>query len=128
MHGTGRPPQARVPLAVVVIDQAGRVSHWSTGARRLFGPARDDAVGRPATDLMPVSGALPDRRDPTDPAAHGAYDLAGHDLEESLGGQASYPAAGRARLDTSAGPQNRIDVLWWAYPLVGPGPERMLVL
>ncbi|WP_372352515.1 SpoIIE family protein phosphatase [Streptomyces sp. KL116D] len=128
MHGTGRPPQARVPLAVVVIDQAGRVSHWSTGARRLFGPARDEAVGRPATDLMPVSGALPDVREPTDPAARGAFDLAGHDLEESLGGHTSYPAAGRARLDTSAGPRNRIDVLWWAYPLVGPGPERMLVL
>lgn len=23
---------------------------------------------------------------------------------------------------------DRVDVLWWAYPLVGPGPERLLVL
>ncbi|MET8471601.1 SpoIIE family protein phosphatase [Streptomyces sp. NPDC006422] len=118
MHGTGQAPQGRVPLAVVVIDQAGLVSHWSTGARRLFGPPKEDAVGRPAADLLPVSGALPDLEEGPAP----------HDLEESLGGHLSYPAAGRARLDTSAGPRNRIDVLWWAYPLVGPGPERLLVL
>ncbi|MEB8342818.1 ATP-binding SpoIIE family protein phosphatase [Streptomyces endophyticus] len=116
MDGTGQAPQGRVPLAVVLVDDAGRVSHWSSGARRLFGPPREDAVGRPAADLLPVSGALPQEG----PAPH--------DLEESLGGQLSYPAAGRARLDTSAEPRDRIDVLWWAYPLVGPGPERLLVL
>ncbi|MFJ9175295.1 SpoIIE family protein phosphatase [Streptomyces sp. NPDC102360] len=116
MNGTGQAPQGRVPLAVVLVDHAGRVSHWSSGARRLFGPPKEDAVGRPAADLLPVSGALPQEG----PAPH--------DLEESLGGQLSYPAAGRARLDTSAVPRDRIDVLWWAYPLVGPGPERLLVL
>ncbi len=41
MHGTGRPPQARVPLAVVVIDQAGRVSHWA--------PAPAGSSARPGT-------------------------------------------------------------------------------
>ncbi|MFZ3560880.1 SpoIIE family protein phosphatase [Streptomyces sp. BH055] len=116
MHGTGQAPQGRVPLAVVVIDHAGRVSHWSSGARRLFGPPKEDAVGRPAADLLPVSGALPQES----PAPH--------DLEDSLGGRLSYPAAGRARLDSSTEPRDRIDVLWWAYPLVGPGPERLLVL
>ncbi|WP_428951351.1 SpoIIE family protein phosphatase [Streptomyces sp. cg35] len=130
MPGTGRSPQGRVPLAVVVVDRAGRVSHWSTGARRLFGPGREEAVGRPVADLLPVSGALPD--DCVEPEAargpYGAHDGLGHGLEESLGGRTSYPAAGRARLDTSAGPCERIDVLWWAYPLVGPGPERLLVL
>ncbi|MFF0450847.1 SpoIIE family protein phosphatase [Streptomyces sp. NPDC004609] len=50
----------RIPLAVVVVDGAGLVSHWSTGARRLFGPTREEAVGRPAADLLPVAGALPD--------------------------------------------------------------------
>lgn len=131
MHGTAQAPQGRVPLAVVVVDEAGRVSHWSTGARRLFGPTRQEAVGLPATDLLPVSGALPREHADDAPAAHGAYgtyDGWGRGLEESLGGRTSYPAAGRARLDTSAGPRDRIDVLWWAYPLVGPGPERLLVL
>ncbi|MFF2501976.1 SpoIIE family protein phosphatase [Streptomyces sp. NPDC058067] len=153
-RGTGTASQSpvpgRVPLAVVVVDGAGLVSHWSTGARRLFGPAREDAVGRPATDLLPVSGALPDEArgteygilpddargtefgilpddaGGTEYGIDGAYDGLGPGLESSLDGRASYPAAGRARL-TAPGSE-RIDVLWWAYPLVGPGPEKLLVL
>ncbi|MFF1708125.1 SpoIIE family protein phosphatase [Streptomyces sp. NPDC058252] len=116
----------RIPLAVVVVDRDGRVSHWSTGARRLFGAPREDAVGRPAVDLLPVSGALPEDDDPAPYGAYAAYDGLGPDLESSLDGGLAYPAAGRARL-TVAGP-DRIDVLWWAYPLVGPGRERLLVL
>lgn len=54
------------------------------------------------------------------------YDELGPGLEASLGGGAGYPAAGRARVD---GPRHeRLDILWWAYPLVGPGPARLLVL
>lgn len=113
----------RVPLAVVVIDGAGLVSHWSTGARRLFGPAKEDAVGRPAGDLLPVAGALPQGG-----GAHGQDDDLGPDLGSSLHGRTSYPAAGRARLAAAPHAPERIDVLWWAYPLVGPGPERLLVL
>ncbi len=56
-----RPAEAgRVPLAVVVADRDGLVSHWSSGARRLFGVAGPDAIGRPAADLLPVAGALPE--------------------------------------------------------------------
>ncbi|MFF0199706.1 SpoIIE family protein phosphatase [Streptomyces sp. NPDC005017] len=116
----------RVPLAVVVVDREGLVSHWSSGARRLFGVPKESAIGRPATDLLPVSGALPEEREPGLHGAHGGYDGLGPDLESSLGGGLSYPAAGRARLDVPDG--DRADVLWWAYPLVGPGPERLLVL
>ncbi|MBT2383410.1 SpoIIE family protein phosphatase [Streptomyces sp. ISL-11] len=95
-----RAAPGRIPLAVAVVDFAGLVTHWSSGARRLFGHTREEAVGSAATDLMPVSGALS--------AAHG------------------YPSCGRARLtDSGRGP---VDVLWWAYPLVGSGPERLLVL
>ncbi|MGH4029060.1 SpoIIE family protein phosphatase [Actinomycetota bacterium Odt1-20B] len=112
----------RVPLAVIVVDTSGLVSHWSTGARRLFGYAKEDAVGRAASDLLPVSGALPESGAP-----YGAYDGLGPDLETSLDGRISYPAAGRAHLHAFGG-DHRIDVLWWAYPLVGPGPERLLVL
>ncbi|MEU7576921.1 SpoIIE family protein phosphatase [Streptomyces sp. NPDC041068] len=114
----------RIPLAVVVVDGAGLVSHWSVGARRLFGYAKEEAVGRPVGDLLPVHGAIPEDREP-----YGAYDGLGPDLETSLDGRISYPAAGRARL-TGPGraPADRLDVLWWAYPLVGPGPERLLVL
>ncbi|MFF3482775.1 SpoIIE family protein phosphatase [Streptomyces sp. NPDC002701] len=113
----------RIPLAVVVVDRAGLVSHWSRGARRLFGTAREEALGRPVADLLPVSGALPED---DASAPYGPYDGLGPDLESSLDGRLFYPAAGRARLTVTD--SDRIDVLWWAYPLVGPGPERLLVL
>ncbi|MFD4527940.1 SpoIIE family protein phosphatase [Streptomyces sp. NPDC058470] len=116
----------RIPLAVVAVDRDGLVSHWSTGARRLFGASKEDAVGRPAVDLLPVSGALPEDEETAPYGAYAAYDGLGPDLESSLDGRLSYPAAGRARLTVSG--RDRVDVLWWAYPLVGPGPERLLVL
>ncbi|MFF3646608.1 SpoIIE family protein phosphatase [Streptomyces sp. NPDC002564] len=123
----------RIPLAVVVVDGAGLVSHWSVGARRLFGCAKEEAVGRPVGDLLPVHGAIPEDREPYGAyGTYGAVDGLGPDLETSLDGRISYPATGRARLtEPGAGPdggRTRLDVLWWAYPLVGPGPERLLVL
>ncbi|MES4889549.1 SpoIIE family protein phosphatase [Streptomyces sp. NPDC096012] len=127
----GDTPAGRIPLAVVVVDRDGLVSHWSSGARRLFGATREDAVGHPAADLLPVSGALPDdlQGAPT-PDPYEEYDGFGPDLEVSLGGHAAYATAGRARLQphrrTADG--DRLDVLWWAYPLVGPGSSRLLVL
>ncbi|POX42791.1 SpoIIE family protein phosphatase [Streptomyces sp. Ru72] len=126
-HGAAEYTAAgRIPLAVVVVDREGLVSHWSRGARRLFGILREDALGRPAVDLLPVSGALPEGEDTGPYGPYVAYDGLGPGLESSLDGRLSYPAAGRARL--SVPDTERVDVLWWAYPLVGPGPERLLVL
>lgn len=118
----------RVPLAVVVVDRDGRVSHWSSGARRLFGAAREDAVGRAAVDLLPVYGALPEDAEELR-GAYGAEGL-GPGLGTSLEDGLSYPAAGRARLTVPGRDRggDRVDVLWWAYPLVGPGRGRLLVL
>ncbi|WP_262705374.1 MULTISPECIES: SpoIIE family protein phosphatase [Streptomyces] len=126
--GQGEPPvvpeqrrgvHGRMPLAVVVIDAEGRVTHWSSGARRLFGPTRQQAVGRPAVDLMPVSGALRGAEVRTD--ATGSPEL-----DDSGLGTVYYPTAGRARMAEPG--HGQVDVLWWAYPLMGPGPERLLVL
>ncbi|RDG39388.1 ATP-binding SpoIIE family protein phosphatase [Streptomyces corynorhini] len=115
-------PAGRIPLAVVVVDGDGLVSHWSSGARRLFGPAREQAVGRPAADLMPVAGALADEEPGV---AHGGYDP-GDELGPGLHARGSYPTAGRAKVSDPG--RGRTDVLWWAYPLIGPGPGRHLVL
>jgi len=123
----GHAEAGRVPLAVVVVDRDGLVSHWSRGARRLFGATKEEAIGCPAADLLPVSGALPDDEEDIPPYdVYAAYDGLGPDLESSLDGGLSYPAAGRARLTVPGA--DRVDVLWWAYPLVGPGRERLLVL
>jgi hypothetical protein len=94
----------RLALAVAVVDRDGLVSHWSSGARRVFGAAEEAAIGRPAIDLLPVTGALEPDADPV----------------------SRHPTAGRARLTVPTG--GRVAVLWWAYPLAGPGPERLLVL
>ncbi|MDQ0384352.1 serine phosphatase RsbU (regulator of sigma subunit)/anti-sigma regulatory factor (Ser/Thr protein kinase) [Streptomyces sp. DSM 42143] len=123
---SGDPMAGRVPLAVVVVDRDGLVSHWSRGARRLFALPKEEAIGRPAADLLPVSGVLPGTDDADDHDSHADCDGLGPDLESSLDGGLSYPAAGRARLTVPD--DDRVDVLWWAYPLVGPGPERLLVL
>ncbi|MFD5004791.1 SpoIIE family protein phosphatase [Streptomyces mutabilis] len=123
---SGDPMAGRVPLAVVVVDRDGLVSHWSRGARRLFALPKEEAIGRPAPDLLPVSGVLPGTGDAGDHDSHADCDGLGPDLESSLDGGLSYPAAGRARLTVPD--DDRVDVLWWAYPLVGPGPERLLVL
>ncbi|MGW6512585.1 ATP-binding SpoIIE family protein phosphatase, partial [Streptomyces niveus] len=48
------------------------------------------------------------------------------ELGPELHGRSSYPTAGRAKLSDPGRP--RLDVLWWAYPLAGPGPGRHLVL
>ncbi|WP_307624280.1 SpoIIE family protein phosphatase [Streptomyces sp. V3I7] len=145
-RAAGNGTAARVPLAVVVVDRGGLVSHWSSGARRLFGAAKEQAIGRAALDLLPVSGALPEGDEITPYGAYAAYDGLGHDLGSSIDGRQNYPAAGRARLTVPADEpgeariphsrtefpasdgRRRKDVLWWAYPLVGPGPERLLVL
>lgn len=108
----------RVPLAVAVVDENGLVSHWSSGARRLFGVTRQEAIGCPAGELLPISGVLGQREEDC-----GGF---GPELDGAPGGSLSYPASGRARIDEPE--HGRIDVLWWAYPLVGPGSGRILVL
>ncbi|MEW2544632.1 PAS domain-containing protein [Streptomyces sp. NPDC047002] len=100
----------RIPLAVAVVDRDGLVSHWSTGARRLFGHSDGEARGRRADDLMPVAGALAAQEQGV---AHGP----------SGGRGTAAPAAGLATACASDGA--RTDVLWWAYPLAGAS-DRVL--
>ncbi|MFI9202067.1 hypothetical protein [Streptomyces sp. NPDC053048] len=102
----------RVPLAMVVVGPTGAVTHWSSGARRLFGRTPQEAVGAPAADLLPMGGALSDYGD-------------------GVGGEAEYipPMVGFARSGRARSARDvPADVLWWAYPLSGPGPARLLVL
>ncbi|NUR04006.1 MAG: SpoIIE family protein phosphatase [Streptomyces sp.] len=139
--GTGAATESaavgRIPLAVVVVDRDSLVSHWSSGAQRLFGTVKEEAIGRSVADLLPVSGALPEGDDGT---AYADDDGLSPGLEDSIGGLSAYPAAGRARI---RGPEDgwsdapdgegeyggeRLDILWWAYPLVGAEPARLLIL
>lgn len=120
---------ARIPLAVVVVGADGRIAHWSSGAHRLFGPTAGEAVGAPAVDLMPVTGALGDKGwdGRTDgPGADSGYDDLNGPGGETTWADGACPTAGRARMAAvGTGP---VDLLWWAYPLVDPGAGRILVL
>ncbi|MGX2993683.1 SpoIIE family protein phosphatase [Streptomyces sp. JNUCC 64] len=124
--GAARPAPGRVPLAVVVVDGAGLVTHWSTGARRLFGHPREAAVGRPATDLLPVTGALADLSgtdlsgvdvsgaDGADEPPADGRGGPGPDPADLLRGSTGYPRSGRARVSVASGP--------WPSGTPGSGP------
>ncbi|SFC41977.1 SpoIIE family protein phosphatase [Streptomyces aidingensis] len=148
----GAPPSGRLPLAVVVVDLYGLVSHWSTGARRLFGLSREEALGRSAADLLPISGVLDDVGTPVETAGGVAYPtdivhttvrLTGDEndrttvfgTEEQPPLRLAEPTTGRfytsgppAAPGAGAAPPSRLDILYWAVPLTGPGPLRLLVL
>ncbi|MFD5315708.1 SpoIIE family protein phosphatase [Streptomyces sp. NPDC127098] len=124
----------RIPLAVVVVDGAGEISHWSAGARRLFGIERDEAVGRRAAEVMPISAVMSAEGDPADEAGHEAGGMGPLDPEEQVefvfGTDTvafAQPLAGRFWTQDPVLAETR-DVLWWAYPLNGPGAARVLVL
>ncbi len=125
----------RTPLAVVVVDGAGLIAHWSAGASTLFGVGREEAVGRQAVDILPVSGA--DDLDAEHGGARAAADpeLGPLDPEgrvEFLFGsdttELTRPTSGRYWTQEWSGERGPRDVLWWAYPLLGPGAARMLLL
>lgn len=42
--------------AIVLRDLEGRVCFWNEGARRLYGWTREEAVGRPLSDLISIAG------------------------------------------------------------------------
>ena len=109
VEAVARTAAAPIPLAVVLVDRGGLVSHWSAGAQQVFGVPESAAVGHPATDLLPVSGALPDEDEqeaeyePEGENDHWDWDDGlGPGLRSSLGGRTAYPTAGRARKTASA--------------------------
>jgi hypothetical protein len=108
----------RARLAAVTVSGLGVIAHWSPAAGRLFGLTRQEAIGRPAAAVLPVSGVIDTVGDGE--AAGAAYaqftDLPG----------TGQPTSGRFwGAGAGDGPH---DVLWWACPLVGPGLLRLLVL
>lgn len=136
--GTAEPTTGRMPLAAVVIDGAGLITHWNADAPRLFGPTAAEAVGRPAAAVLPASlaggptaGAGRDARD-DGPSAWDDIDhldpdrdivvIFGADLAEL-----SAPCSGRF-FTHGLGDLHPGDVLWWAYPLLGPRGARLLLL
>ncbi|MGH1553807.1 hypothetical protein ACRAWF_23045 [Streptomyces sp. L7] len=126
------------PLAVILIDHDGLVCHWS---RDLASVRHDEGRGgRPDGDRICSPSPAPCRAggDQSLRAFASTTDSA-RTWESSLDGQLHHtgrrtrpPHRARAkRMGVPAAEgwgSDRVDVLWWAYPLVGPGRERLLVL
>ncbi|KAA6223814.1 GAF domain-containing protein [Streptomyces albofaciens JCM 4342] len=115
----------RLPLGVVIADRDGLVAHWSSGAGRLLGVERQEAIGSPLLRRVPVfgheaggNGTAPVLGRLTTAASEPDSWLTVNDV--------TYPRSGRARLPRP-GPAPA-DLLWWAYPLAGPGTDRLLLL
>jgi serine phosphatase RsbU (regulator of sigma subunit)/anti-sigma regulatory factor (Ser/Thr protein kinase) len=95
-------------LAVVVADDHGRVTHWSRGAVELFGVDTPKAVGRPLRSLLRL------------PQEH-------REVFEPSRGRIVHPWTGIClvpRVDDG----ELQEIVWWAYPLRGPGPTAMVAI
>lgn len=114
------PAAGRTALAVALADRRGLISHWSTGAHRLFGRGPEQVVHRPAADVLPVSGVLDVVGDADEAGA--AYPPEPSAVPEA---GADHATSGRF-CDTTGGGSGQ--VAWWAYPLTGPGRARLLLL
>jgi PAS domain-containing protein len=129
------PATGRIPLAVTVIDGAGLIAHWNADAHRLFDVPAEDAVGRRAVDVLPASSSdelAMDHRPEDDPAFDGIAHLDPDGRMEILFGSdttdLTVPSSGRYWTQARSGERGPRDVLWWAYPLLGPGGARLLLL
>jgi PAS domain S-box-containing protein len=65
----------QIPDAVIAVDADDRITYWSPGAERLYGYAREEALGRPVADVTRPqrAGAGDDRAAPAAPAAEAAW-------------------------------------------------------
>jgi PAS domain S-box-containing protein len=96
------------PMAVLLMNDHGHVTHWNHAATEIFGLAHEDAVGRPLRTLLRL------------PQEHrNAFESGGSRIRHAWTGAFLVP-----RLDD--GPLR--EVAWWVYPLNGPDRARVLAI
>jgi serine phosphatase RsbU (regulator of sigma subunit)/anti-sigma regulatory factor (Ser/Thr protein kinase) len=123
---------ALLRLAVLCVDQDGRISYWNRGAEELFGHRWDNVFGRRASGLLPaVAVPMPvaPRQMPANagkPAAHEPRPGPYRDALERLDELTDPSWAGSLPVTDRDG--RVCDVLWWSYRLVEPTGRSLLVL
>lgn len=96
------------PMAVILVNDLGIVTHWTPAATEIFGLAHEDAVGRPLRALL----LLPqEHRD--------AFEPGGSRIRHVWTGSFLVPRIGDG--------EDR-EVAWWVYPLTGPDRVRVLAV
>ena len=96
------------PMAVILINDFGHVTHWNHTAEEIFGLAHEEAVGHPLRTLL----RLPqEHRD--------AFEPGGSRIRHVWTGVFLIPRAGESHIN---------EVAWWVYPLSGPDRVRILAI
>ncbi|GLY74420.1 hypothetical protein Airi01_026870 [Actinoallomurus iriomotensis] len=96
------------PMAVILLNDLGHVTHWSHTADEIFGLAHEEAAGRPLRTLLRL------------PQEHGdAFEPGGSRIRHAWTGAFLVPAM-------DDGPLR--EVAWWVYPLSGPDRARVLAI
>ena len=96
------------PLAVILLNDRGNVTHWNDVASGMFGLAREEAIGHPLRLLL----RLPDEhRDAFEPGAS----------------RIRHVWTGSFLVHRADGGLLR-EVAWWVYPLTGPDRVRVLAI
>lgn len=96
------------PLAVIVMNDTGCVTHWNHVATDVFGVTYDRAVGRPLSTLLRL------------PQEHReAFDPGGSRIRHVWTGVFLVPRVDDGGLR---------EVAWWVYPLTEPGRARVLAI
>jgi PAS domain S-box-containing protein len=96
------------PMAVILLNDQGKITHWNDVATDIFGLAREEAIGQPMRLLL----RLPDEhRDTFEPGtSRPRHAWTGGFLVHHVGD----------------GPLR--EVAWWVYPLNGPDRVRVLAI
>jgi PAS domain S-box-containing protein len=96
------------PMAVIIINDLGRITHWNRTATEIFGIGHAGAVGRPLRSLL----RLPqEHRD--------AFEPCGSRPRHVWTGDFLVPRVDDGRLR---------EVAWWVYPLTEPDRARVLAI
>jgi PAS domain S-box-containing protein len=96
------------PLAVILLNDLGKITHWNDVATDIFGLARQDAIGHPLRTLL----RLPDEH-------RDAFEPGGSRLRHVWTGGFLVQRADDGLLR---------EVAWWVYPLNGPDRVRVLAI
>jgi PAS domain S-box-containing protein len=96
------------PMAVIILNDLGRISHWNRVAADIFGVTHDEAVGRPLRTLLRL------------PQEHReAFEPGGRSIRHVWAGVCLVPRVDDGQLR---------EVAWWVYPLTGPDRARVLAI
>jgi PAS domain S-box-containing protein len=96
------------PMAVILTNDLGHVTHWNHAATDIFGLAHEDAIGRPLRTLLRL------------PQEH-------RDAFEAGGSRIRHVWTGVFLVTRAEDGQLR-EVAWWVYPLTGPDRARVLAI